>query len=190
MISYDKEVWRDISGYEGLYQVSNYGRIKSLPRLVGKGTRFEHISKERLIKSHINTSGYLQVRLCKDGIMSSSLAVHRLVATAFVPNPTLLPEVNHKDENKINNLPCNLEWCTKAYNTRYGTRTARTSKPVLQYSKDGVFIQRYASVKEASRILNIGSSNIHSCAINKTKIKKGNKYVCRSAGGYIWKYEE
>lgn len=183
------EIWIDIQKYEGLYQISNLGRVKSIPRLVGEGTRFKHISKERIIKSHPNKSGYLQVRLCKNGVMSASISIHRLVAIAFVPNPDNLPEVNHKDEDKLNNSPDNLEWCTKAYNTRYGTRTARTSKPILQYTKDGVFVRRFNSVREASRTLNIGSSNIHNSAVNKVKIKDGNKYICKSAGGFIWHYE-
>ena len=116
-------------------------------------------------------------------------AIHRLVAIAFIPNNGLLSDVNHKDENKLNNRVENLEWCSKEYNTKYGTRTERTSKPILQYTKDGVFIRRFASVKEASRIMKIGSSNISNCAKNKVLIKDGKEYRCQSAGGYIWKYE-
>lgn len=181
------EKWIDVPDYEGLYSISNKGRIKSLSRIKNKGTRLEYISKERLLKPSITKDGYLTVFLCKNGI-TKSYALHRLVAIAFIDNKGELSDVNHKDENKLNNCVENLEWCSKAYNNRYGTRTQRVSKKIQQFTKDGTLVNTYNSVKEASRVLGIGSSNIHNCAVNKELTKNGRKYICRSAGGFIWKY--
>ena len=111
------EVWKDISGYEGIYQVSNTGRIKSLSRRVpGLNTNTEII-----LKPHTDKDGYLIVGLHNHG-KSSNKKISRLVAQAFIPNPDNLPEVNHKDENKKNNNAENLEWCTTRYNLTYGNR--------------------------------------------------------------------
>ena len=187
-IDIEGEIWKDMPDYEGLYQISNKGRVKSVQRVINEGTKFSYISKEKILKTAISKDGYIYAYLCKNGKMKSK-AIHRLVAIAFIPNDGLLSDVNHKDENKLNNSVENLEWCSKEYNTKYGTRTERTSKPILQYTKDGVFVRRFASVKEASRIAGIGSSNISNCAKNKVLIKDGKEYKCLSAGGYIWKYD-
>lgn len=108
-----QEIWKDIPEYEGLYQVSNLGRIKSLPR---KGT---HTTKERIMNFTKSNKGYFIAVLSKD-YKKKSFSVHRLVAQAFIPNPNNLPQVNHKDENKENNNINNLEWCSNWYNTHYG----------------------------------------------------------------------
>lgn len=117
-----EEIWVDIKGYEGLYQVSNLGRVKSLERIDSLG----HKRKEKIFKPQKN-KGYLRVSLWKDG-KGKKYSIHRLVAIAFIPNPDNLPEVNHKDENKFNNNVDNLEWCTVAYNNTYGTRIQRFSE--------------------------------------------------------------
>ena len=101
------EEWRDIQGYEGLYMVSNLGRVKSL--------NYHRTGKERIMKPSDNGHGYLFVVLCKDG-KDKNCRINRLVAQAFLPNPDNLPEVNHKDENKYNNCVENLEWCDRSYN--------------------------------------------------------------------------
>ena len=103
------EEWRAVPGYEGLYEVSNTGNIKSL-------------IKNKIIKYFINKKGYRLVSLSKNGIIKK-FSVHRLVAQAFIPNPDNLPQVNHKDEDKTNNNVDNLEWCDAKYNTNYGHRT-------------------------------------------------------------------
>ena len=115
------EVWKDIEGYEGLYQVSNFGNIKSLPRIRhnGKGT---YIQKEKLLKQTFTSTGYKKVELCKDG-KRKGFKVHRLVAIAFIPNPDNKPEVNHIDGNKINNNIDNLEWVTSSENTIHAYET-------------------------------------------------------------------
>lgn len=168
------EIWKDIPGYEGLYEISNFGNIKSFHNYRGRN----NILKPKL------KSGYYQIGLRKNNIRKW-YTLHRLVAEAFIPNPNNLPQVNHKDENKLNNNVENLEWCTVLYNNTYGTRIERvkskTSKPVYQYDLKNNFIKKYSSITEASKKLNISAGNIVSCC------KKYKNYS--NAGGYIWKYE-
>lgn len=113
------EEWRDIEGYEGFYQVSNLGRVKSLARVVMRSDGKPNPVNEKILKYGMNRD-YCAVVLCKDR-KKKMYKVHRLVAMAFLSNPHNLPEVNHKDENKKNNCVDNLEWCTSKYNTNYGT---------------------------------------------------------------------
>lgn len=114
----NEEIWKDIEGYEGLYQVSNYGRVK---RMFIKGAK-----KETILKLAKNKTGYIRVCLSKNS-KKSNKHIHRLVAEAFIPNPNNLPQINHKDENPNNNYVDNLEWCNGKYNTNYGTRNKRIS---------------------------------------------------------------
>lgn len=107
------EEWKDVPNYEGLYQVSNLGRIKSLRDKNGK-------AREKILKLKLSKFGYYQICLCKNG-KQKWYFVHRLVALAFIPNPNNLPQINHIDENKTNNYVENLEWCTSKYNSNYGT---------------------------------------------------------------------
>lgn len=108
------EVWKDILGYEGTYQVSNKGRVKSLTRKVWNYTK-----RERILKPCHKPNGYMQVNLCKDGGGDKHAYVHRLVAQAFLPNPDGLPEVNHIDFDKTNNCVENLEWVSDKDNKRH-----------------------------------------------------------------------
>ena len=114
------EEWRPIEGYEGLYEVSNTGLIRSLDRFVGNRNRI----KGKILSINIKKGGYCSVVLSKYGKMKG-YQVHRLVAQAFIPNPDNLPQVNHIDEDKSNNCVDNLEWCTAKYNINYGTRQER-----------------------------------------------------------------
>jgi len=183
------EMWKDITGFENLYRVSSLGRVKSLPRIIKTYNGGVFLLQDMIIKQFLH-DGYPQVRLCKEGKMYS-FSVHRLVATAFVSNPLLLPEVNHKDEIKSHNVPSNLEWCTKAYNIKYGTRTFRTSKPVDMYDLNGNYIKTFMSIHKASEETNIPTANIGNCAREAELIdSKGSKYKVRTAGGYIWKYAD
>ena len=111
------EEWRPIEGYEGLYEVSSYGRVRSLDRYDSNN----HFRKGKVLSPVKNKDGYLQVNLCCNGKYKMFL-VHRLAAQAFIPNPDNLPEINHKDENPGNNNVDNLEWCTRKYNINYGSR--------------------------------------------------------------------
>lgn len=166
------EIWKDIAGYEGLYQVSNWGRVKSL-----------WFSKEKILKGGRNNKGYLSVLLCKDGKIKRHL-IHRLVAEAFIPNPLNLSEVNHKSEDKLDNRVENLEWCDHKYNNNYGTRNDRISeklsKTVLQFSKTGEFIKEWESMIEIQRQLGYSQGNISNCCTGR----------CKSVYGYIWKYKK
>lgn len=188
------ETWTDIKGYEGLYQVSNYGRVKSFDKLrsAGNGVR---LIPGRLLKPAKVSSGYLAVRLYDHNHNSKMRLIHRLVAIAFLPNPDNLPIINHKDEDKTNNFVCvnqdgtinelksNLEWCTSKYNSNYGTCPRRIgdyltnfpkySKRVAQYTKDGVLIKIFPSTKEIQRQLGIDNAHVSSVCLGKTKSAKG-----------------
>ena len=167
-----EEEWRDIVGYEGLYKVSNKGRVK---RLQGKGCK-----QERILKPGKNRGGYLRVKFWKDG-KGINYKVHRLVAQAFIPNPQDLPEINHKDENKENNCVENLEWITHKENINHGTRNERMvktkSKPVIGISLDSKSYLYFNSAKDAQSLAGFKCSAISACCRGKRK----------TAGGYHWK---
>lgn len=134
----EKEIWKDIKGYEGLYQISNFGRVKSLARIIQRdrsrwGTPAPFKIKEKILHNTV-VHEYLYVILCKDG-SHKRYAVHRLVAQHFLSNPDNLPQVNHKDENPANNDYRNLEWCDGKYNLEYGTRRERQAKSLSESGK-------------------------------------------------------
>lgn len=177
-----EEVWKDIAGYEGLYQVSNLGRVKSLKKFnVNTG---EYEGRVKLLKATYNRRGYPVVTLI-DRTIRKGKTIHRLVAQAFIENPHNLPQVNHKDENKKNNNASNLEWCDNSYNHDYGTRiercAAKLKKKVVQYSLSGVFIAEYDGVRDAAKANGFkANSSISECCVGKRQ----------TAYGYIWKYKE
>ena len=121
------EIWKDIEGFEGFYQISNLGRVKSLPRLVPFKQGMFRMTRERILKNRVGSNGYGFVYLCKPKAKRQVL-VHRLVAQAFIPNPLGLAIVNHKDENPLNCRVENLEWCTYKYNSNYGTCREKIGK--------------------------------------------------------------
>lgn len=129
------EEWKDIKGYEGIYQVSSYGRIRSLDRIVERKTGNYHI-EGRILRQNDDTHGYLKVNLTKHD-KKKTFKVHRLVAQAFIENPNNYECVNHKDENKQNNNIKNLEWCTKEYNNNYGTIQKRHSETKKRLFREG-----------------------------------------------------
>ena len=175
-----EEIWKDVVGYEGLYQVSNLGRVKSLSHHCVVGWA-DFMSKEKILKQSTNNGGYKYVWLHKDG-SKKIFKIHRLVAIAFIPNPNGFKCINHRDENRENNCVFNLEWCTHSYNNSYGTRVdkfrKKMGKVVLQYTKDGEFVKEWICMRVAERTTGIKSIGA---------VCNGER---KSAGGFIWKYKE
>lgn len=172
----EQEIWKDIAGYEGKYQVSSFGRVKSL--------NYRRTGREQILETHKNTYGYLMVSLWKNGKCKQSL-VHRLVASAFIPNPDNLPEINHKDENKENNRVDNLEWVLHKDNTRYGTRNERITKNMTGPKKSKPVLcvetgKNYSSSMEAERKTGVNYRRIIDCCHGKQKTTKG----------YHWRYTD
>ena len=185
----NKEIWKDIPNYEGLYQVSNLGRIKSLQRkqYCPKTNKINIIKKERILKQH-NSKGYNFVILYKNNNIKNNL-VHRLVANAFIDNFKNYSYINHIDGNKSNNKVENLEWCTASENTKHAYKNGLSkakkgkenikSKIICQYDLKGNFIKKHYSIMDAEREKQANHSSIIRCCMNRQK----------SAGGYIWRYE-
>ena len=200
-----EEIWKNIPNYEGLYQISDCGRIKTLEKLVKSGLKNNSFvkRKERIIKNQINKLGYHHVTLYKNGI-GQNFNVHKLVAESFIDKNTFkyMPNenknsidlnklvINHKDENPSNNHVENLEWCTQAYNINYGHRNEKVAKnmvehnryatPVIQYTLDGYIIKKWRSLKEIEKTIGYSRNSIALCC--KGKYKKSH--------GYIWRYYE
>ena len=192
----ENEQWLPIDGFDGMYLISNYGRVKSL--------NYNRTNQEKILKSATNNKGYQVVVLCKDG-KQKMFRVHRLVAMAFIPNPNNYTEVNHIDECKTNNHVSNLEWCTVEYNNNYGTRNKKISKAligkfsgdnnpkywfekfgkehprskqVIQLTLDGDYIKSWDSAIDVKRKLGYNQGNIGSCCRGARK----------SANGYKWQF--
>jgi hypothetical protein len=180
----EKEIWKDIAGYEGKYQVSNFGRIKSLPINTGLKVGQRHFDK--MLTPVKDTTGYYRVHLRRDG-RDKRIAVHRLVAMAFVENPKMYKYVNHKDENKTNNNASNLEWCTAKYNTNYGTSVQRRrntfvgnhGRPVDMFDMDGNFIKHYDCTRSVMED-GFNPSGVYMCCCGKQG--------CTQSGGYVWRF--
>ena len=139
LVDMENEVWRDIKDYEGIYEVSNFGRVRQKLDLFKNNKKGKKAKEMKIIKPDINyiqRSGYLRVGLSKCG-ESKHHFVHRLVAEAFMPNPYSLPYVNHKDENRGNSRLDNLEWCTQKYNSNYGTCKEKRAFTLAKKKNEG-----------------------------------------------------
>lgn len=172
------EVWKDVFGFEGIYQVSNLGHVRSIAREVTNNVATYFVN-EKILKDSKSANGYLKVDLYANG-KRKTCYVHRLVAQAFLPNPEELTYVNHKNEVKADNRLSNLEWCTAQYNNEYSDIYSSQRRRVLQLSKNMSVINTYASQSEAERKTGISQGDISKCCLGKRK----------TAGGYIWKFKE
>ena len=185
-----EEVWKDIEGYEGIYQVSSLGRVRSLDRVIVKphprntSMSMSFVKKSRILKQKQDRSGYCRVMLYDNFHQPIQYLVHRLVAIAFLSNQDNLPFVNHKDEKPQNNHVDNLEWCTCKYNNTYGTARIRGGRnhwvPVVQMSLNGEVIKVWPSVVEAEKGTSIPSTSI-------VKVCRGKR---KYSGGFRWRYAE
>lgn len=185
-----QEIWKDIEGFEGLYQVSNLGRVKALKRsfVIGNGGIVKH--EENILKERKYKSGYCYVGLYKNG-KEKKFKIHRLVAQAFIPNPENKPEIDHVNTVRDDNRVENLRWCTRKENFANPITHERRKinieilhslkyKPVLQYSKEGILVARYDSATHAARLNGFSQQNISHCCLGKRK----------SASGFIWCFAE
>ena len=182
-----EEIWKDVVGYEGLYQVSNLGRVKSVITWNG----YEYLKKEKIMKPFENKRGYKSIGFTKDG-KTITYRLHRIVAQAFIPNPENKPIINHKNGVKSDNRVENLEWCTYSENTIHAIKTGlmvpkkggqdKRSVSVNQFDKSGQFIKKWDSISEIKRELNYDKKAIISCC-------KG-KLHYNTAYGYKWEYAE
>lgn len=162
------EIWRDIKGYEGLYQISNFGNIKGL-------------KYQKILTPKKRNDGYLNIQLYKNN-KRKKFFIHRLVAETFLENPKKYPCVNHIDENKQNNNLINLEFCSIKYNNRYSLYKSnkRKRRKINQYDLNGNFIMQWKSIKEINRKLNLSYYGIFNCLSGRQN----------TSCNYIWKYEE
>lgn len=168
-----EEIWKDIEGYEGFYQVSNMGQVRSIKQNVGE-KHFWGV----ILKKSLAGRGYEFV-----GLSGKAHYVHRLVAQAFIPNPNNFPQVNHKDENKINNRADNLEWCTNKYNNNYRNKNyivgQKYGKRIIQYDLIGNEIKKWDSITKAAKSLGVDKCSIWGAL-------KGRQ---QTSCGYKWRYE-
>lgn len=183
------EIWKDIPNYEGLYEVSNLGRVKSLPRYRLGISGCKVLVRGKILKFKIDRYGYAVQGLSFNAKLKT-IPIHRLVALAFIgnSNPEKQNQINHKDGNKTNNHVENLEWCTPSYNIREALRIGlrgggqiykpRKDSPTIYQYKDGVLIKKYDCLASASRESGILKTSILNCLKGRSN----------SSGGYVWVY--
>lgn len=167
------EVWKDVLGYEGRYQVSDLGNVKSL--------NYKRTGQEKLLKPVPTANGYFGVNLRGVASCKKLANIHRLVGEAFVPNPHNKPQINHINGNKGDNRAENLEWCTASENQNHSVATGlRHTRKVVQFDKSGSFVKEWPSLKSAANAVGCEHMAIVRCCQRKTKTCKG----------YIWRYKE
>ena len=186
-----QEIWKDIEGYEGCYQVSNLGRLKSLERTVKGNNGGVYVKKEKILTPTINSSGYYHTCLRKDG-RSVAVYIHRIVAQAFLPNPDNLPLINHKDEDKTNNRVENLEWCSAKYNTNYGSANDRRCESLKKRNNNyniGIpKVRRKVLCLETGIIYNSLKSVNTQLGLHHHRISQCCKGIRNTCGGYHWRF--
>ena len=179
-----KEIWKDAVGYEGRYQVSNLGHVRSVSRWVDASQGRKLFLEGKVLQLQPDNVGYMHVSLLDKNHKIKRWTVHRLVAIAFIENPHNYPIVNHKDENKSNNCVNNLEWCTQSYNLYYneGQKKRRERKIEMYDRITGEYLRTFNSIDEASKIMKINRTTISQVAANL----RGR----HTAGGYKWRYAD
>lgn len=168
-----REIWKPIANYEGIYEISNLGNIRSLDRVI-YSNRWDknQFIKGKNLKPFLAANGYLRIELTDRDGDRKKFPVHRLVASTFIPNPNNYPQINHKDEDKTNNSISNLEWCTAKYNINYGTWINRHQKQIAQYDKNDTLIAVYNSLTDASK-KGFSLCQISKCCNGKANTHKG-----------------
>lgn len=184
------EIWKDIIGYEGLYQVAYSGKIRSLDRLVLNTVNKKRAYKGIILLPTINKGGYYTVALSKVGIIKR-VSIHRVVAIHFLPNPLNLPEVNHKLGIKSLNSADDVEWCSEAYNKQHAISMGLNDNllkyieskkiRVIQQDLQCNNIQEFESITKASNILNINRGAIYNCCIGKQLTANNYKFIFKVA---------
>ena len=174
------EIWKPVVGYEGLYEVSNLGKVKAI--------KWHRGEEEKEMKPYTTYKGYLRLRLCKNG-KGKQFQIHRLVAEAFIPNPENKPYIDHINTDRTDNRVENLRWVTNKENCNnpiskqnYSkSNKVKTAVPILQFDKNMNFIKKWESMTDAETSLGIKSRLSEYC---------GNKYGRKTAGGFIWRYAD
>lgn len=183
------EIWKNIPNYIGYYQISNFGRVKSLTRKVKSSrSKIEYRTvNERIIKSRIDKYGYETVILRKENT-DKHFTIHRLIAICFIPNPENLPSINHIDENKLNNTVENLEWCTVKYNNSYNNRQEKINlslrekvkgKEILQFDSEWNLLQEFKSLRDMQR----------QTGFSRIQVKRVCNGLQEQSYGYFWKFK-
>ena len=169
-----EEFWKDIEDYEGVYQVSSFGRVK-------------RIKTDRILTSHKNSGGYLRVDLSKNSVVYAK-SIHRLVAQAFIPNPENKSQVNHIDEDKTNNKVSNLEWMTAKENSNHGTRNERVGKAISKSNSVPIIATNLKTGESTD--FNSGKECARKLSLHQASISRALRGRLNQTGGYTFKYKE
>lgn len=183
----EEEIWKDVIGYEGLYQISTLGNVKALKKIrnVGPGCKSIRVYPEKIMRPSISRDGYSLIGFRKDGLCTTYL-VHRLIALHFIPNPENKPQVNHINGVKTDNTVVNLEWVTVSENGLHSYKNGLqkpqkgkdhvNSKPLRQLTLEGELVRTWESCRQVERTLGYPNTHINACCNGKIKHSRGYKW--------------